>query len=60
MADETYFIIETKCPHCGARLVIEQRGDKPKPDDRVVCPTHGFMGARDEIAKPSIKARLNQ
>jgi nitrite reductase/ring-hydroxylating ferredoxin subunit len=54
VADEIYVIIETKCPHSGARLVIEQLGDEPKPDDRVVCPTHGLMGGREEIARQAV------
>jgi hypothetical protein len=54
MAAEAYVILETKCPHCGARLVIEQLWDEPKPDDRVVCPTHGVVGGREEIARQAV------
>jgi hypothetical protein len=54
MAGETYFIIEARCPQCRAKLVIEQLGDEPKPNDRVVCPTHGFMGEREEIAPQTL------
>jgi len=47
-------ILQPKCPHCGANLLIEQLGDEPKPDDRVLCPNHGFVGGRDEIAGQTV------
>jgi hypothetical protein len=54
MAADADFILRPKCPHCGAELMVEQLGDKPKPDDRVVCLVHGFMGGRDEIARQTL------
>jgi hypothetical protein len=47
-------ILQPKCPHCGADLLIEQLGSEPKPDDRVLCPKHGFVGGRDEIAGKTV------
>ena len=47
-------ILQPKCPHCGADLFIEQLGDEPKPSDRVICPSHGFMGGRDEMARQTL------
>lgn len=53
-------ILQPKCPHCGANLLIEQLGDEPKPDDRVLCPDHGFVGGRDEIARQTIDQSKDQ
>lgn len=41
--------IQPLCPECGANLLIEQLGDDPEPHDRVLCPTHGTVGTRQEI-----------
>jgi hypothetical protein len=59
VADEPDIILQPKCPHCGADLLIEQL-DEPKPDDRVFCPTHGFMGGRDEIARQAFDQSKDQ
>jgi hypothetical protein len=53
MADPD-IILQPKCPHCGSHLLIEQLGDEPKSHDAVLCPNHGFMGGRDEIARQTI------
>ncbi len=33
------------CGQCGSELSVHKTGAEPKPDDRVVCPVHGDIGA---------------
>jgi hypothetical protein len=36
------------CGKCGSELLVHKTGAEPKPDDRVVCPVHGDVGAFGE------------
>lgn len=51
MTDEIIPIanVQSLCPQCGAKLLIEQLGTEPEPHDRVLCPEHGLIGTCEEI-----------
>ncbi len=38
------------CGECGSELSVRKTGAEPKPDDRVVCPVHGDIGAFEDIS----------
>lgn len=47
--------VQFLCPECGAKLLVEQLGDEPDTEDRVLCPVHGFIGNRDEVTRQAIE-----
>ena len=38
------------CGKCGSELSVRKTDAEPKPDDRVVCPVHGDIGALEDIS----------